>query len=86
MPRKYKCFKSCAHVKPFSIEGKKSLLRIYETNLQDLKDHKDPNPESKAVKNTARLYGSNASTLRKNHKEQTSLWKSKRFALSKRHS
>ena len=57
----------CHHMKR---EEKESLLRIYATNLQDLREHKIPNPESKAVKNTAKLFGSSSSTLRKVLKEK----------------
>ena len=51
-------------------ETLESILRIYETNLQEFKDLEKPNPESKSVKNVAKLFGSSATTVRKVLKEK----------------
>ena len=55
------------HRKPLTTEEKKSLLRIHDTHLQDLKDLE--NPTSAAVKNTAKLFGSSETTVRRVLKE-----------------
>ena len=46
------------------------FLKIYSTNLEDFKEQQIKNPESQAVKNTARLYGTSSNTLRKILKEK----------------
>ena len=46
------------------------MFKIYEENLQDFKDHKVPKPHAKAVKKTARSFGSSPTTLRNVVKEK----------------
>ena len=62
--------KNCARGKPLTTEEKKSMFKIYEENLQDFKDHKVPKPHAKAVKKTARSFGSSPTTLRNVVKEK----------------
>ena len=66
--------KSRPHGKTLSTGEKESLVRIYETNLLDLKEQEIARPESTTVKNTARLHGCSASTLRKIVKDQRILF------------